>query len=227
MFQWVNAMQSTRVILADDHALVRAGIRSLLEKIPSIAVVAEAGDGREALDLVKKHRPTVVLMDIAMPELNGLEAVARITKDFPGVKVIILSMHSNEAYVRHAFRAGAAGYLLKDGTLAEMELAIESVSSGGTFLSPRISKRVIESYFENDGSDLSPLEYLTPRQREILQLIAEGKSTKEIAFLLRISIKTVETHRAQLMAKLDIHDVPGLVRFAIHVGVVPPELPPD
>jgi DNA-binding NarL/FixJ family response regulator len=218
-------MKSTRVILADDHALVRAGIRLLLEKIPSVEVVAEAGDGREALALVKKHRPTVVLMDIAMPELNGLEAAARITKDFPGVKVIILSMHVNEEYVRQAFRAGASGYLLKDGTLAELELAIESVSSSGTFLSPRISRRVIESYFERVGNNSSPLEHLTPRQREILQLIAEGKSTKEIAYVLGLSIKTIEAHRAQLMARLDIHDVPGLVRYAMHMGLVPPELP--
>jgi DNA-binding NarL/FixJ family response regulator len=220
-------MKSTRVLLADDHALVRVGIRSLLEKIPSVQVVAEAGDGREAIALVKKHRPTVVLMDITMPELNGLEAVARITKDFPGVKVIILSMHVNETYVRQAFRAGASGYLLKEGTLAEMELAIEAVRSGGTFLSPRISKRVVESYFEGDDDDDFPLKHLTPRQREILQLIAEGKSTKEIAFLLNLSVKTVEAHRAQLMARLDIHDVPGLVRHAMQVGLVPPELPPD
>ena len=220
-------MESTRVILADDHALVRAGIRSLLEKMPSVTVVAEAGDGREAVALVKKHRPTVVLMDIAMPELNGLEAVARITKDFPEVKVIILSMHVNEEYVRQAFRAGASGYLLKDGTPAEMELAIESVRSGGNFLSPRVSKRVIENYFESVENDSSPLGHLTPRRREILQLIAEGKSTKEIAFLLGLSIKTIEAHRAKLMAELDIHDVPGLVRYAMHLGLVPPELPPD
>lgn len=220
-------MNSTRVILADDHALVRAGIRSLLEKIPSVAVVAEAGDGREALALVKKHRPTLVLMDIAMPELNGLEAVARITKHYPEVKVIILSMHLNEEYVRQAFHAGASGYLLKDGSLAEMELAIESVCSGGRFLSPRISKRVIESYFESVANNSSPLEHLTSRQREILQLIAEGKSTKEIAYVLSLSIKTVEAHRAQLMVRVNIHDVPGLVRYAMHVGLVPPELPPN
>jgi len=220
-------MISARVILADDHALVRAGIRSLLEKIPAVVVVAEAGDGRQALALVKKHQPTVVLMDIAMPELNGLQAVARITKDFPRVKVIILSMHVNEGYVRQAFRAGAAGYLLKDGTLAEVELAIESVLSGGIFLSPRICKRVIESYFENAENDSSPQERLTPRQGEVLQLIAEGKSTKEIAYLLGLSIKTIEAHRAQLMARLDIHDVPGLVRHAMHLGLVPPEIPPD
>ena len=220
-------MESSRVILADDHALVRAGIRSLLEKMPSVTVVAEAGDGRSAIALVKKHRPTVVLMDIAMPELNGLGAVARITKDFREVKVIILSMHVNAEYVRQAFRAGASGYLLKDGSLAEMELAIESVRSGGIFLSPRISKRIIKNYFESVESDSSPLEDLTPRQREILQLIAEGKSTKEIAFLLGLSIKTIEAHRAQLMARLDIHDVPGLVRCAMHLGLIPPELPPD
>ena len=206
---------------------MRAGIRSLLERIPTVDVVAEAGDGREALALVKKHRPTVVLMDIAMPELNGLEAVARITRDFPEVKVIILSMHISETYVRQAFRAGASGYLLKDGTLAELESAIESVHSGGTFLSPRISRRVIKSYLESLGNTSSPLDHLTARQREILQLIAEGKSTKEMAFLLGLSIKTVEAHRAELMSKLEIHNVPDLVRYAMRAGLVPPELPPD
>ncbi len=218
-------MKSTRVLLADDHAVVRAGIRSLLEKMPSVEVVAEAGDGREAVELVKRRVPNVVLMDIAMPELNGLEAVARITKDFPAVKVIVLSMHVNEEYVQQAFRAGASGYLVKDGGTAELELAIQAVSRGETFLSPRISKCVLDTYFQRVGNNHAPLKQLTPRQREIVQLIAEGKSTKEIAFLLSLSIKTVEAHRAQLMAKLDIHNVPGLVRYAMRVGLVPLELP--
>src|ERR1700694_3204080 len=219
-------MKSIRVLLADDHALVRAGIRSLLEKMPNIEVVAEAGTGREALEMIKQHRPTVVLMDIAMPELNGLDAVMRITKDFAGVKVIVLSMHANEEYVLQALRAGAAGYLLKDGASADLALALEAVNRGETFFSPRISKRVIEGYLARVGTQLAPREELTPRQREIVQLIAEGKSTKEIAHVLGISGKTVEAHRTQLMNKLDIHDVAGLVRYAMRVGLVPPETRP-
>ena len=195
-------MKTARVLLADDHALVRAGIRSLLEKMSGIEVVAEAGDGYEALELTKKHFPNVVLMDIALPGLNGLEALARATKEFPAVKVIILSMHANEEYVLRALR---------------------SVTRGETYLSPRISKRVIGSYLERLGNERPLREELTPRQREIVQLIAEGKSTKEIAFLLKVSVKTVEAHRAQLMARLDIHDVAGLVRYAMRVGLVPPE----
>ena len=216
-------MKTTRVLLTDDHALVRAGIRSLLEKMSGIEVVAEAGDGYEALELTKKHFPNVVLMDIAIPGLNGLEALARATKEFPAVKVIILSMHANDEYVLRALRAGACGYLLKDAAVTELELALRAVTRGEIYLSPRISKRVIGSYLERLGNERSPREELTPRQREIVQLIAEGKSTKEIAFLLKVSVKTVEAHRAQLMARLDIHDVAGLVRYAMRVGLVPPE----
>ena len=216
-------MKTARVLLADDHVLVRAGIRSLLEKMSGIEVVAEAGDGYEALELTKKHFPNVVLMDIAIPGLNGLEALARATKEFPAVKVIILSMHANEEYVLRALRAGACGYLLKDAAVTELELALRAVTRGETYLSPRISKRVIGSYLERLGNERPLREELTPRQREIVQLIAEGKSTKEIAFLLKVSVKTVEAHRAQLMARLDIHDVAGLVRYAMRVGLVPPE----
>ena len=216
-------MNTARVLLADDHVLVRAVIRSLLEKITGIEVVAEAGDGREALELIEKHLPNVVLMDIAIPELNGLEALARATKEFSGVKVIILSMHANEEYVLQALRAGARGYLLKDAAVAELELALRAVTRGETYLSPRISKRVIDSYLERLGNERLLREELTPRQREIVQLIAEGKSTKEIAFLLTVSVKTVEAHRAQLMERLGIHDVAGLVRYAMRVGLVPPE----
>ena len=216
-------MKTVRVLLADDHALVRAGIRSLLEKMSGIEVVAEAGDGYEALELTKKHFPNVVLMDIAIPGLNGLEALARATKEFPAVKVIILSMHANEEYVLRALRSGVCGYLLKDAAVTELELALRAVTRGETYLSPRISKRVIGSYLERLGNERPLREELTPRQREIVQLIAEGKSTKEIAFLLKVSVKTVEAHRAQLMARLDIHDVAGLVRYAMRVGLVPPE----
>jgi DNA-binding NarL/FixJ family response regulator len=216
-------MKTTRVLLADDHALVRAGIRALLEKMTGIEVVAEAGDGREALELIKRQLPHVVFMDIALPGLNGLEALARATKEFRAVKVIILSMHANKEYVLQALRAGACGYLLMDAAVAELELALRAVSCGETYLSPRISKRVIDSYLERLAIERPVREELTPRQREIVQLIAEGENTKEIAFLLKVSVKTVEAHRAQLMDRLGIHHVAGLVRYAMRVGLVPPE----
>jgi DNA-binding NarL/FixJ family response regulator len=213
-------MNATRVLLADDHGLVRAGIRALIEKIPNVEVVGEASTGREALELVKSKLPNLVLMDIGMAELGGLEALPRIVKDFPGVRVIILSAHANEEYVIRALRSGAAGYMLKDAATAELQLAIDSVAQDKTYLSPSISRTVIDSYLERVGGPLSPLEQLTPRQREILQLIAEGKNTKEIASDLDISVKTVESHRLQLMERLNVHDVPGLVRYAIRNGLV-------
>jgi DNA-binding NarL/FixJ family response regulator len=216
-------MSVTRVLLADDHALVRAGIQALLEKISDVEVVGEARTGREALELVKSKLPNLVLMDIAMTELGGLEALPRIVKDFPGVKVIILSAHANEEYVIRALRSGAAGYLVKDAATAELELAIRSVTEEKTYLSPSISRTVINSYLERVGGQLSPLEQLTPRQREILQLLAEGRNTKEIASDLDISVKTVESHRLQLMERLNIHDVPGLVRYAVRSGLVSAE----
>jgi DNA-binding NarL/FixJ family response regulator len=213
-------MNLVRVLLVDDHVLVRAGIRTLLEKLPLVQVVGEAGDGHEALKQIKSQTPNIVLMDIAMSGLNGLEAAARVIKEFSQIKVIILSMHATEEYVLQALRAGASGYMLKDAAIVELELAIQSVSRGETYLSPSISKRVVESYLDRSVQTESPLGHLTSRQREILQLIAEGKTTKEIAFLLNVSAKTVETHRAQLMDRLDIHDVPGLVRFAMRVGLL-------
>jgi DNA-binding NarL/FixJ family response regulator len=216
-------MNATRVLLADDHGLVRAGIRALIEKIPNVEVVGEAGTGRAALELVKSKLPNLVLMDIGMAELGGLEALPRITKDFPGVKVIILSAHANEEYVIRALRSGAAGYMLKDAATAELELAITSVTEDKTYLSPSISRTVIDSYLERVGGQLSPLEQLTPRQREILQLLAEGRNMKEIAWDLDISIKTVESHRLQLMERVNIHDLPGLVRYAIRSGLVSAE----
>jgi DNA-binding NarL/FixJ family response regulator len=213
-------MKITQVLLADDHVLVRAGIRTLLEKIPNVKVVAEAASGREALEIVKTKLPDLVLMDIAMANLNGLEALSRIAKDFPEVKVMILSAHANEEYVIRALRGGAAGYMLKDSATAELELAVSSVREGKTYLSPSISRTAIDNYLERMGDVVSPLEQLTSRQREILQLIGEGKNTKEIASNLEISVKTVESHRLQLMERLRIHDVPGLVRFAIRTGLV-------
>lgn len=212
-----------RVLVADDHALVRAGIRALLQALPDIEVVAEAGDGREILPLIETHHPDVVLMDIAMPGMNGLEAAARVARDCPAVRVVILSMHASEEYVLQALRAGAGGYLLKDAATPELELAIRAVARGETYLSPRVSKHVVAEYIQRVAGEAGPLELLTPRQREVLQLLAEGRTTKEIAQRLDISVKTVETHRAQLMARLDIHDVAGLVRYAVRVGLVSPD----
>ena len=213
-------MKPYRILLADDHALVRAGIRSLLEKLPDTEIVGEAGDGREALSLVQTLQPNIVLMDVAMPGLNGLEAVSRLQKEFPEIKVIILSMHANEEYVIQALRAGACGYLLKDAATVELEMALQAVDRGENYLSPAFSKQVIDNYVARVSGHPGALDQLTSRQREILQLIAEGKNTKEIAALLSVSVKTVETHRAQLMERLDIHDVPGLVRYAIRMGLI-------
>jgi len=208
-----------RLVLADDHALVRAGIRSLLQSCADMEIVGEAGDGQEALGLAKTMQPDVLLIDIAMPGLNGLEVAARLAEDSPQIHVIILSMHANEKYVVRALRAGAAGYLLKDSGTAELELAIRAVAKGQIYLSPGVSKNVILDYLRRVGNETGPLELLTPRQREILQLIAEDHTTKEIARLLNLSQKTVENHRAQLMERLDIHQVAGLVRFAIETGL--------
>lgn len=213
-------MRSIRVLIVDNHAMVRAGFRALLQSLDDIEVTGEAGDGREALRLVEEQQPDIVLMDIAMPEMNGLETTTRLKKEFPQVKVIILSMHANEEYVYQALRSGAMGYLLKDGGTSELELAIRAIANGETYLSPAISKHVITDYMRRVITESSPLEQPTPRQREILQLIAQGKNTKEMAEALYISVKTVETHRMQLMERLNIHDVAGLVRYAIRTGVV-------
>jgi DNA-binding NarL/FixJ family response regulator len=215
-------MAALRVLLADDHALVRAGMRSLLREIPGVEVVAEAGDGAEALELAARERPDVVLMDIAMRPVNGLEAAARLRERLPGVKVVILSMHASEEYVLQALRAGAAAYLIKDSATAELELALKSVMRGETYLSPAISRQVVEGYMQRVGAGGAD-DPLTPRQREVLKRIAEGRSTKEIAFELKLSVKTVETHRAQIMERLGIRDVAGLVRYAMRAGLVPPE----
>jgi len=207
-------------VLADDHTLVRAGIRALVEKLPNVKVVGEAKDGREAILLVRELQPDLVLMDIAMPGLNGLEATARICKEIPKVRVIILSMYANEEYVREAIEAGAAGYLVKKSAAVELEQAITAVAGGENYFSPLVSATVINNRGGRLSADRALIERLTPRQREILQLIAERHATKEIAVILNISVKTVETHRAQLMQRLNIHDVPGLVRFAIRAGLV-------
>jgi DNA-binding NarL/FixJ family response regulator len=216
--------KSIRVLLADDHTLVRAGIRALLEKLPGLEVAGEASDGREVLDLVKAHQPDVVLMDISMPGLNGLQALAHITRDFPQVRVIILSMHPNEEYVWQALKAGASGYLLKKAATAELHAALKSVGAGEIYLSREISSGLLKKFpLQQIAHSRSPLERLTSRQREILQLLAEGQTTKAIALILKVSDKTVEYHRAKLMACLGIFDLPGLVRFALRNGLISAE----
>jgi len=212
-----------RIVLADDHTLVRAGIRSLLESIEGVEVVAESGDGRDALELIGKHRPDVALLDIAMPGLSGLEVAKRIEQTSPKTKTIILSMHADATHVREALRSGVSGYLLKGAAVAELPLALKAVMKGDSYLTPKVSQQVVEGFLRDSDDDPGPLDGLTTRQREILQLIAEGRAMKEIAGILDISIKTVETHRLRLMERLDIHDVPGLVRFAIRAGLVSPE----
>ncbi|HEX9194208.1 MAG TPA: response regulator transcription factor [Burkholderiales bacterium] len=214
-------MNPVRILLADDHALVRAGIRALLVgNLDSVMVVAEAANGREALELARIHKPDVVLLDISMPDLSGLAVSAQLKQEMPEVRVIMLSMHANEEYVLQALRAGASGYLLKDSATAELELALKGVMQGETYLSPRISKQVVDGYVQRVGADQSSPDLLTPRQRQVLQLIAEGHSTKEIAYRLELSVKTIETHRAQLMERLQIRDIAGLVKYAIRYGLV-------
>lgn len=213
-----------KVLLADDHQLIRSGLRALLASMPGIQVVAETGDGPETLRLATELKPDVVLLDITMPGLNGLEVTKRLRAVQPKAKVLILSMHAGESYVLQALRAGASGYLLKESAVSDPSAALDSVAKGGLFLSASLSRRVVEDFIHGDHPRTTPLDRLSPRQREVLQLIAESRSTKEIAADLGLSVKTVETHRSQIMERLGIHDVPGLVRFAIREGIVSPDL---
>jgi DNA-binding NarL/FixJ family response regulator len=216
----VNAPSRIRVLLADDHKLFRAGIRSLLETRGDIEVVAEASDGREALRLVEAHRPDVVLLDIMMPSLNGLDAAARITRAFPRSHVIMLSMRADEDSVLTALRAGAIGYLVKAADPAELELAVRAVARGARFLSSAVAEPVVAASLKRVEREQTSLERLTPRRREVLQLVAEGDTTKEIARKLGVSVKTAEAYRGELMKALDIHDVASLTRYAIRTGLV-------
>ena len=216
-------MTPIRVLLADDHTLVRAGIRGLLQGLEDVEVVGEAGDGQEALRLAESLRPDVVLLDVGMSGLNGLEVAGRIGALDASIRVVILSMHSSEEYVLRALRAGCAGYLLKASAVSELEVAVRAVARGETYLSPAVSKRVVDDYVSRTGGAADPLDALTPRQREVLQLAAEGLSSKEIAQRLGLSYRTVEAHRAQLMERLGVHDLAGLVRFAVRVGLITPE----
>ena len=209
-----------RIALADDHTLVREGLRALLSGLAGVEVVGEAADGLAALALVAQANPDVLLSDIAMPGLNGLDLVARVGKEFPRTRVLVLSMHSDAEYVRTALLAGAAGYLLKNADAAELEAAIRAVGRGETWVSPGVSRAVVEALTKGGLPADDPRAILTPRQLEILQLVAEGSSTKQIAHKLSLSVKTVETHRSQLMDRLGIRDVAGLVRYAIRVGII-------
>ncbi|MGA9853089.1 MAG: response regulator transcription factor [Gammaproteobacteria bacterium] len=207
------------ILVADDHQLMRAGLVALIGQLPGMQVVGEAGDGREALRLVRTLSPDIVIMDIAMQGLNGIEAAARIHTEAASVKVIILSMHVSEEYVAQAIRAGVAGYLIKDAATGELAAALATVARGEIYLSPAISRQVVDGYLSGGATGL---RLLSTRQREVLQLIAEGHSTREIAALLHLSVKTIETHRAQIMERLNIRDVAGLTRFAISKGLVSP-----
>lgn len=217
-------MQPIRILLVEDHALVRAGIRELLGKIDDVVVVGESSNGRDALDALQSQPIDIVLMDIAMPDMSGLEALAQIRQIQPSVRVIMLSMYANEEYVLEALRSGALGYLLKDSGKVELQLAIKAVAQGQTYLCPVVASHV-SAYMRRVDVPAPPPPPshdppLTPRQSEILRLIADGHTTQEIAQALAISAKTVETHRAQLMQRLGIYDIAGLVRYAVRTGII-------
>jgi len=211
-----------RVILADDHHLVRQGIRALLEKAADISIVGEAKDGQEAVELVEQLKPDVLIIDIAMPRMNGIQATQRVRALGLATQAVILSMHSRPTLVRQALRNGARGYLLKNSITEELLLAVRAASRRETYLSPEISGIIVDDFLTHqiDVEGSSQFDQLTPREREVMQLIAEGHTNNGIARLLSISIKTVERHRANLMAKLDVHDVAGLTRVAIEHGLI-------
>ncbi|WP_263769877.1 response regulator transcription factor [Propionivibrio soli] len=210
----------TRVVIADDHQLVRAGIAALLDDIPDVEVVGEAADGSEAVRLVEELLPSILFLDLAMPGMPGLEALALINESHPEVKVVILSMHDSEEHVLRALKLGATGFMLKDAAPEELAQAVKAINQGHTWLSSAVSKTVISSYVQRSGNE-EGLNLLTARQNQVLKMIAEGRSTKDIGYELNLSVKTIETYRAQIMDKLDIRDIPGLVRYAIRNGIIP------
>jgi DNA-binding NarL/FixJ family response regulator len=215
-----------RVVLADDHTLVRAGIRALVAAISGAEIVGEAGDGQEALALILKTRPDIALVDVSMPGMNGLDLAARVAREAPHTRVAVLSMHGSPGHVAQALRAGVRGYVLKDAAAEELPLLLAAVMRGDIYLSSAISRHVVDGFLGREGTPstgTAAADVLTPRQREILQLVAEGKSTKDVARLLDLSVKTVEAHRGQIMERLEIHDLAGLVRYAIRTGLVSPE----
>jgi DNA-binding NarL/FixJ family response regulator len=213
-------MNAIRILIADDHALILGGIRALLTEIDGVTIVGEAANGRDAVAMAIAERPNLVIMDISMKELNGIEATAQIKAELPATQVLVLSMHTTEDFVRRALKAGASGYLVKDSAPLELRMAIEAVMRGDHFISSRVSRHLVSRLVAGVGEVKSSMETLTPRQREILQMIAEGKSTKQIAHVLEVSVKTVETHRASLMERLAIHDIAGLVLYAVRNRLV-------
>jgi two-component system, NarL family, response regulator NreC len=211
-----------RVLVADDHTIIRSGLRLLLERQGGFEVVAEASDGRQAVDLAERERPDVVMLDIGMPNLNGIEATKQIMAKLPQVKVIVLSMHSDETYVLKALRAGARGYLLKDSAESDIMNAIRAVQEGKAYFSPEISRMLVDDYMrqlQQRGID-DTYELLTAREREILQMLAEGKSNKDIASMLNLSTYTVETHRSHILQKLNLHTLPELILYAVRKGII-------
>ena len=213
-------MKTVKILIADDHQILREGLKSLLEKQPGFAVVAEAEDGFSAIDGVKKHKPDIAILDIGMPDLNGIEVTRKIRSETAETRVIALSMHADRRFVMGILEAGAKGYLLKDSAFAELVTAVTAVAKGKTYLSPSIAETVVKSSLEkSDRGEQGSSVLLSGREREVLQLVAEGKSTKEIAFKLFVSAKTVETHRKQIMDKLNIRTVAGLTKYAIREGL--------
>jgi two-component system response regulator NreC len=215
-------MSQIRIVLADDHAVMRTGLRLVLERQSDFSVVGEASDGREAVALVQREAPDVLVMDIGMPNLNGIEAARQVAGAAPQVAVVILSMHSDEAYVLRALKAGARGYLLKESAESDLIAAIRAVHAGKAFFSPAVSRMLVEDYVRQlqDREIEDSYELLTTREREILQLVAEGKSNKEVAAVLNLSLYTIETHRGNLMEKLGLHTVPELILYAVRKGVI-------
>jgi two-component system response regulator NreC len=215
-------MKKIRLIVADDHKIFRQGIKKLLEEQNDLQVVGEAADGREAVKKAEELKPDLVLMDVAMADLNGLQATRLIKKTLPDAKILMLTMHKNEEYVLQSFQAGASGYVLKEGAVEELVTAIHSVYGNKSFLSPTISKTVVDAYLRKmeTGKMETPFDLLTDREREVLQMIAEGYTNREVAKSLYISVKTVEAHRAHIMQKLNIHEVAKLVKYAIQKGLV-------
>jgi two-component system response regulator NreC len=213
-------MAPLRILLADDHTMVRQGLRKVLEERPEWQVVAEAGDGHEAVRLAELHKPDVAVLDVAMPLLNGIEATRRIAKRVPHTRILVLSMYSDEAYVTQMMKAGATGYLLKDSAGVDLLEAVQAVAQGKSYFSPAVARLMLDDYARQRGTDDDRYESLSDREREIFQLIAEGKANKEIAALLFISLSTVETHRARIMEKLDLHSAAEIVLYAVRRGVI-------
>jgi DNA-binding NarL/FixJ family response regulator len=214
---------SIKIVIADDHAILRDGLSRSFDMENDIEVVAQAADGHAVMNIIREHSPDVVIMDIGMPELNGIEATRRISRDFPTVKVIGLSMHSSDKYVREMFRAGASGYLLKNCPFDELSEAVRTVAGGKTYVSPSIGEMIVQEYINKPDEQKSVFSILSQREREVLQLLAEGKTTKQAAMSLHISPKTVEVHRLNLMNKLEIDNIAQLTKYAIQEGLTEPE----